>query len=192
MDDYKNKIQKAIDTLNLKEDINLSDIPKLDLYMDQVITLFEVGLNKTKRNEDDKLLTKTMINNYTKGKILMPAKNKKYSRDHIIMMILIYNLKQSLAITDIKTLLNQIVENAKEKPENLNLDKLYKIFLQVKNIESETFNDEIQKDLDLILDELSDLNENRDYYKNLLTALMLINKSNMYKRLAENIIDDLL
>ncbi|GAA0736158.1 DUF1836 domain-containing protein [Clostridium oceanicum] len=192
MDDYKNKIEKAIGTLNLKEDINLSDIPKLDLYMDQVITLFEVGLNKTKRNEDDKLLTKTMINNYTKGKILMPAKNKKYSRDHIIMMILIYNLKQSLAITDIKTLLNQIVENAKEKPENLNLDKLYKIFLQVKNIESETFNDEIQKDLDLILDELSDLNENRDYYKNLLTALMLINKSNMYKRLAENIIDDLL
>lgn len=192
MDDYKNKIEKAIDTLNLKEDINLSDIPKLDLYMDQVITLFEVGLNKTKRNEDDKLLTKTMINNYTKGKILMPAKNKKYSRDHIIMMILIYNLKQSLAITDIKTLLNQMVENAKEKPENLNLDKLYKIFLQVKNIESETFNDEIQKDLDLILDELSDLNENRDYYKNLLTALMLINKSNMYKRLAENIIDDLL
>ncbi|WMJ80551.1 DUF1836 domain-containing protein [Clostridium sp. MB40-C1] len=192
MSNYKEDILNTINNLNLKEEIQLMDIPKLDLYMDQVITLFETGLNGSKRNEDDKILTKTMINNYTKDKILMPAKNKKYSRNHIIMMILIYNLKQSLAITDIKTLLSQTVENFNIDEENLELDKLYEIFLNIKNIESDNFNNQIGEKLDLILNEVSSLNENNDYYKILLTVLMLINKSNMYKKLAENIIDNYL
>ncbi|MCY6960164.1 DUF1836 domain-containing protein [Clostridium brassicae] len=192
MSNYKEDILNTINNLNLKEEIELIDIPKLDLYMDQVITLFETGLNGSKRNEDDKILTKTMINNYTKDKILMPAKNKKYSRNHIIMMILIYNLKQSLAITDIKTLLSQIVENFNIDEEGLELDKLYEIFLNIKNIESDNFNNQIGEKLDLILNEVSNLNQNSDYYKILLTVLMLINKSNMYKKLAENIIDNYL
>ncbi|MBV1821241.1 DUF1836 domain-containing protein, partial [Bacteroidales bacterium MSK.15.36] len=79
MKDYKNEILETIKDLNLNETIPLSDIPKIYLYMDQVITLFENALSKTKRNNDDKILTKTMINNYTKDKLLMPADKKKYS-----------------------------------------------------------------------------------------------------------------
>jgi hypothetical protein len=61
-------ISSFIEGLSLNEDLTLSDIPSLDLYMDQVITLFENKLNHLKRNEEDKILTKTMINNYTKAK----------------------------------------------------------------------------------------------------------------------------
>ena len=92
-----------------QEEIEIADIPMLDLYMDQVITLFENKLEKGKRTEKDKLLTKTMINNYVKDKILMPAKNKRYTPEHLIMMALIYHLKQTLSINDIKTLFTETI-----------------------------------------------------------------------------------
>ena len=77
MDNLNDELINTISELNLQEDILLSDIPNLDLYMDQVITLFENGLKGSKRSEQDKILTKTMINNYSKDKILIPIKNKK-------------------------------------------------------------------------------------------------------------------
>ena len=45
------------------------DIPNIDLYMDQVTTFMEAQLAHSKRYKDDKILTKTMINNYAKNKI---------------------------------------------------------------------------------------------------------------------------
>ena len=45
------------------------DIPSIDLYMDQIMTLFDIHLENNKRFENDKLLTKTMINNYSKQPI---------------------------------------------------------------------------------------------------------------------------
>ncbi|WP_275451797.1 DUF1836 domain-containing protein [Clostridium novyi] len=70
-------LNSFIENLHLEDNIKLSDIPDLDLYMDQVITLFDDKLSNLKRNEDDKILTKTMINNYTKAKILIPPVKKK-------------------------------------------------------------------------------------------------------------------
>ncbi|MBD8047298.1 DUF1836 domain-containing protein, partial [Clostridium faecium] len=110
--DYKREdILKLLEELNLNEQIELKEIPSIDLYMDQVITLFENNLSHSKRYDEDKLLTKTMINNYTKDKLLIPAKKKKYSKNHIILMILIYNLKQNLSILDIKSLFNEMIIN---------------------------------------------------------------------------------
>ena len=43
-------------------DLTPEQVPALDLYMDQVLTLFNDGLSDNKRHPDDKLLTKTMIN----------------------------------------------------------------------------------------------------------------------------------
>ena len=51
---------------------------------------------------DEKVLTKTMINNYAKGKLFIPIKNKKYSKQHIMLINLIYQLKGALSINDIK------------------------------------------------------------------------------------------
>ena len=68
--DYKREdILKLLEELNLNEQIELKEIPSIDLYMDQVITLFENNLSHSKRYDEDKLLTKTMINNYTKDKL---------------------------------------------------------------------------------------------------------------------------
>lgn len=194
MDNFKDDILKCLSQLSLNEEIQISDIPKLDLYMDQVITLFENGLNNLKRNEEDKLLTKTMINNYTKDKILMPTKNKKYSPDHIIMMILIYNLKQTLSINDIKVLLDKTVKGFQsEEKNNIELVRIYDDFLKVKQIEADNFENGVKEKIDLILSRIKDRDTKEDNYeKLLLMVLTLINSSNIQKRLAERIIDKFL
>lgn len=85
-------------------DLTPEQVPALDLYMDQVLTLFNDGLSDNKRHPDDKLLTKTMINNYSKEKLLNPIKGKKYSHQHIMQMLCVYQLKQTLALGDVKQL----------------------------------------------------------------------------------------
>ncbi len=85
--------------------IQSEDIPNIDLYMDQVTTFMDDHLGLFKRDVGDKVLTKTMINNYSKYDLLPPTVKKKYTNDHIILMLFIYYLKPILSITDIKELL---------------------------------------------------------------------------------------
>ena len=77
--------------------------------MDQVTTFMEENLASTKRHEDDKILTKTMINNYAKNKLLPPPEKKRYSREHLLMLIFIYYFKNILSISDIQTLLGPML-----------------------------------------------------------------------------------
>ena len=78
------------------EYIPAQDIPDIGLYMDHVTTFMETKLAPSKRYPDDKIMTKTMINNYTKNRLIPPSVKKKYSRDHMFFIILIYYLKTIL------------------------------------------------------------------------------------------------
>ena len=91
------------------EFMNPDDIPGIDLYMDQVTTFMDERMRHLTRDpETDKILTKTMINNYVKSKVLIPPVRKKYGRDHILLLIFIYYLKNILSLEDIKTILDPI------------------------------------------------------------------------------------
>ena len=92
--DFKTIITQSLN----KSDLKTQDIPELDLYMDQIMTLFENNLSDNKRFKDDKLLTKTMINNYSKAGVIKPVKGKKYTKEQIIGMLIIYNLKNTITI----------------------------------------------------------------------------------------------
>ncbi|MGG5462032.1 DUF1836 domain-containing protein [Clostridium sp. B9] len=181
------KLNNILDELNLDKTINLEDIPELDLYMDQVIQLFENKLGDNKRFEDDKILTKTMINNYAKGKLLMDIKNKKYTKEHIILMCFIYNMKGILALSDIKIALENIVEKYNNKEmDNEEVRNLYKLYLNghSKNIQ------DMKENLDVDLDNLGEAFEGLDKdEKKMILAAVLVDKANMYKRIAEKILD---
>ncbi|WP_342759565.1 DUF1836 domain-containing protein [Kineothrix sedimenti] len=107
-DDLLNSIIESLDRIQY---IKLEDIPNIDLYMDQVTTFMDKKLKSATRNpEDDKILTKTMINNYAKNDLLPPPEKKKYSKEHILLLIFIYYYKGILTISDIQTLLNPLSE----------------------------------------------------------------------------------
>ena len=122
MDNYKDWLCNLLKT----ESIPPEDIPDIGLYMDQVTTLMDTRLASSKRYPDDKILTKTMINNYTKNKLLPPSNKKKYSREHIFLLIMIYYLKSILSI-DIQSLLEPLSERYfPENTENgLSLSDIY-------------------------------------------------------------------
>ena len=178
-------INSLVEDVKINNYITLEDIPDIDLYMDQVIQLFENKLGYLKRNEEDKILTKTMINNYSKGNLFMDIKNKKYSKNHIILIILIYELKSVISIPDIKVAFNNIVKSYDENSaDKIDLENLYKKHLKMisKN------DDDIKEEILNITKELENLNAEEE---KLLLLTYLAAKANMYKRLCEKIVDDL-
>ena len=121
----KQFLSDILDEFNRIDYVKPEDIPNIDLYMDQVTTFMDSQLATSKRHEDDKILTKTMINNYTKNHLLPPPDKKKYSRDHILLMIFIYYFKNFLPISDIKTILGPLTDKYFHKDEDLNLEAIY-------------------------------------------------------------------
>lgn len=106
--------------------INANEIPNIDLYMDQVTTFMDNHMGTSKRYEEDKVLTKTMINNYTKNNLLPPPEKKKYSKEHVVLLSFIYYLKNILSINDIKKLLEPIHEKYFKKDNGIKLEDIYK------------------------------------------------------------------
>ena len=89
---------------------NIDDIPNIDLYMDQVTTYLNDKFAATKRRDDDKLMTKTMINNYAKSRLLPSPDKKKYTKDHIITLIMIFFFKNVLSMNDVTKLLSPMLD----------------------------------------------------------------------------------
>ncbi|MBT2690110.1 DUF1836 domain-containing protein [Bacillus sp. ISL-47] len=170
--------------------IQLEDIPEIDLYMDQVIQLFENKFGSSKRNEEEKVLTKTMINNYAKGKLFFPVKNKKYTKEHLILIALIYQLKGSLSISDIKTTMNGINDRIVEG--DFHLDHFYQLFLDLTAQNLETFKNDLQNQLSTVKVEGEALEEtaSTDLEKVLMVS-SLVHMSNLYRKAAERLVDDL-
>lgn len=136
---YTREILNLIRSIHNIDYISPEDIPNIDLYMDQITTFMDEHLASSKRFEEDKILTKTMINNYTKNALLPPSNKKKYSKEHMILLIFIYYFKNFLTINDIKSILDPISKNFFQNKEGLNLDAVYEeIFhIQLDNIDSQ-------------------------------------------------------
>ncbi len=107
------------------DQIQLSDIPNIDLYMDQVTHFMDDHLQNSRRYEDDKILTKTMINNYAKNKLLPPPEKKRYSREHMIVLIFIYYLKGFLPLNDIQAILKPMTDRFFNADQNFNIQNIY-------------------------------------------------------------------
>lgn len=137
------RIQEILKHLESLSHIRPETIPNIDLYMDQVTTFMDEHLKDTKRYPEDKVLTKTMINNYAKNNLLPAPNKKKYSREHILMLIFIYYFKNMLSFNDIEQLFRPITEKHFNPSEGMPLEDIYKeIFAQ----ETETL-DSIKADI---------------------------------------------
>ncbi len=114
-----------LDHLGKLDYIEPGTIPNIDLYMDQVITFMESHLENSKRYPDDKILTKTMINNYAKNDLLPSPDKKKYSKDHMLILTWIYYYKKLLSIGDIETLLAPLKEYYFDSEGSRKLEDIY-------------------------------------------------------------------
>ena len=163
----KELLENIIEKESQKSSLVSKDIPDLDLYMDQIMTLFETHLANNKKNEEDKLLTKTMINNYSKAKVITPVKGKKYAKEQILQMLIIYQLKNNLSIQEIKELLTPIYES------DTDLSLLYDHFIDIKQV----MNQQLQKLIQQILEDFSLQIENQEDFFLLVASLSSLSHS---------------
>ncbi|WP_077211262.1 DUF1836 domain-containing protein [Bacillus dakarensis] len=187
-----NELSEFLEKIGLHTQINLNDIPDIDLYMDQVIQLFEKKFNTVKRNDEEKILTKTMINNYAKAKLFFPIKNKKYSREHLILISLIYQLKGTLSINDIKEAMQELNEHIANN--DFPLEEFYDSYLKLSDKNEDRFKEDVQERAKEVKTEIEVLEEDQaqfQYLEKLLLILSLVNISNIYRRTAERLVDEI-
>lgn len=112
------------------------EVPNIDLYMDQVTKFMDEHLESSKRYSDDKLLTKTMINNYTKNDLLPSPEKKKYSKDHMYTLLFIYYLKNVLSIDDTRSVLKPLTDMFFGENGSIDMEKIYAEIFSIENEQS--------------------------------------------------------
>lgn len=104
-------MQENLDTMIMKIHIpRWNELPEIDLYLDQVVNYLEKYLKQYSTNRDDKIITKTMINNYVKQGILPAPEKKKYNKTHLAYLMVICVLKQVYSISDIGKLISLTIQ----------------------------------------------------------------------------------
>ena len=139
-------LESIIESLSKMEYVKSSEIPNIDLYMDQVLTFMNGHLEDAKRYENDKIMTKTMINNYAKNHLLPAPDKKKYSKEHIMVLIFIYYFKNILSIGDIQSILNPLTNRYFANGRELNLEKIYEEVFSLEKGQIEQLIETLSKD----------------------------------------------
>ena len=129
------KVEELVKDAVRDADLRPEEIPSIDLYLDQITSLVSEKRKEGAERFFDRELTKTMVNNYSKDGLIAPIKGKKYSKDQILQLLLVYSLKNTLSIGEIK----RILQNAYALPEYSSqmLEKTYTKFLDIKQTERE-------------------------------------------------------
>lgn len=170
--------------------IEIKDIPNIDLYMDQVTTFMEKFLSSYKRSEDDKILTKTMINNYAKAKIFPAPVKKKYSRAHLMLLIMIYHLKSILSIKDIGILFHSALAETDTAVQAKKIENIYGGFIYLQKAMQDSLSASIQGETSQAFFETDFLSAFPDEEtKQLMMVLLLVIRANVEKQLAERALD---
>lgn len=190
------EMSRIIDEVLLFEEVPLKDIPDIDLYVDQVNAFIDRKLAHLKRHDKDKLLTKTMINNYTKAGLLMPPSKKKYTREHIALLILVYSSKHILSINDISMLFDPLLNPGEGKPrcsdEDLRdwIDRIYDLTQAINHGHTNDFNSVCAGKMDAVKEMTADIDcEDGEMLQWFLMVMFLVSQAAMQKRLAEKIVD---
>ena len=143
-------------------------------------------LGSTLRDESDKALTKTMINNYTKNKLIPPPEKKRYSRKHLILLIYIYYLKNVVSINDIRRILGPMIENDFSEDDII---EMYDSIFEMEKLQYFNTEASVIKSSQIVDKKLPDNDD--EYLKKMAFIYLLGYDIFMKKRLMEKLIDEL-
>ena len=144
-------------------DLHPDEIPAIDLYLDQITSLMAEKRREGSLRFEDRVLTKTMINNYSKDGLISPIKGKKYTKEQILQMLVVYSLKNTLSIGEIK----RILQNVYASPDfdGKMLESTYMRFLEIKQSEREELGNFI---FEFVEHNGLDISDNADFFTLLL------------------------
>ena len=171
--------QYATEVVN-ESDVLSHQVPSIPLYMDQVLLMMDQMLSDNKRNVDDKIITKTMINNYSKEKIINPIKGKTYSKEQLLQILMVYRMKNTLTMQEMKQVMQTmyIDENLGEE----GFARCYQRMLSFKEKEKDLLPDAIAS---LLEEELVGNKED-----DLVTLLCLCVVCEQMQKIAHKLLDE--
>ncbi len=173
--------------------IEPEDIPNIDLYMDQVTSFMDGRLKSTVRNPgDDRILTKTMINNYAKNDLIPPPVKKKYTKEHVMLLIFIYYFKGILSINDIQKLLTPITDTYFECGREFDLESVYREVISMEKGQLEGLKEDVKKKFQESLETFGDAPEGGKEFLQKFAFICLLSYDVYVKKLMiEKLVDEL-
>ena len=190
--DVKSFLADLLQKLKSIDYVKTEDIPNIGLYMDQVTTFMDEQLNACKRYENDKILTKTMINNYAKNDLLPPPEKKKYSKEHLLTLIFIYYFKNILSISDIQTILNPLTDHYFGSKDGFNMEDIYNEVFDLEKEESGKLLKDLGKKYAIAQQTFADFpEEDQQFLQNFSFICLLSYDVYIKKMIIESVIDQL-
>ena len=99
------------------------DLPDFGIYSEQLVEIVNKALEAM--FDKDNKLTKSMVNNYVKHKIMPSPIKKRYFRNHIVYCIVITVFKNNLSIAEIDGgILHELKKSSIEESYNYFCDKI--------------------------------------------------------------------
>ena len=192
-EEKKEFVEEVAGRIRSLDYIKIEDIPGIELYMDQVIKFMDDHFASLKRYEGDKMLTKTMINNYTKNKLLPSPEKKKYGKDHMLLLIFIYYFKNVLSIKDINSILTPLTENFfADSDKDFSLSDIYDEVFEVCKSATTDISRSVLKAFDRAKGSFEDEDDEKKkkYLNNFAFIASLCFDVHVKKTIVENMIDN--
>ncbi|MGN0335213.1 MAG: DUF1836 domain-containing protein [Lachnospiraceae bacterium] len=185
-------LESILESISRIDYVKSGEIPGIDLYMDQVTTFMEEHLQHAKRYPEDKILTKTMINNYAKNHLLPPPEKKKYSKEHMLVLIYIYYFKNILSIGDIQSLLTPLTDRYFRNDGDLNMECIYEEVFSLEKEQIELLKQEMIRDFERSHQIFADAEEEDRKFLQLFSFICVLS-FDVYvkKQVIEKLIDEI-
>ena len=191
--DTNDILNSILESLSRIDYIKPGEIPNIDLYMDQVTTFMDEQLSSTKRYEEDKILTKTMINNYTKNNLLPPPVKKEVFPRACPDPYLYLLFKNILSIKDIETVLTPLTEKYFSGEGPMDLSSVYKEVCEMEKGRIKPLQESVREAYEKSMSAFSEIPDGEDRDELKLFAFICSLSFDVYlkKTMIEKIIDEL-
>jgi DNA-binding transcriptional MerR regulator len=190
--DVKQFLTQLREKLKSIDYVKTEDVPNIGLYMDQVTTFMDEQLQACKRYENDKIMTKAMINNYAKNNLLPSPEKKKYSKEHVLTLLFIYYFKNLLSINDIHAIIHPLTEQYFGNKDGFNMEDVYKEVFQLEKVETEKILKDLGKKYTLAQETFAEFPEEDQEFLHKFSFICLLSYDVYIKKMViEGIIDEI-
>ena len=191
--DTNDLLQSILASFDRIDYVKSQDIPNIDLYMDQVTTFMDKNLRKSSRYpENDKVMTKTMINNYAKNDLLPPPIKKKYSKEHVLVLIFIYYYKGIIPMNEIQTLLKPLTDHYFQNGQVFDLESVYKEVVVLEKEQIDALKKDVMEKYEYSTKTFEDAPEESKEFLKLFSFICLLSFDvYMKKLLIEKLVDEI-
>ena len=188
---FASLLEKELEKLEVSDTVQPGEPPAIDLYMDQILTFLNAHLGGGNVHDEDKTLTKTMINNYTKKKLLPAPDKKKYSKEHTYLLTLIYYFKNILSIEEIHTLIAPLTTTFFEASSSISIEEIYKEIYELEMAQKSNLEKDIKSKTAIAKSMFNSIDDSgqQEYLRFLSIVSLLSFDVYMKKNIIENLID---